>query len=553
MDVGRLAWRTPTGGMLWEIWGRHKVNFLFQAIALASSVCFVHWKEHIASDALGDLLGIASFAFLIGANCHLLVCFGYVEVDSGKVQFCFPGRLLFKPVSTAWLTLLPMLFGGAALLTLFSIWAELVLQHLIGFTASSLVWGGTVLLSFFWWMQVIAWSLPFLRGRVLVVVMAGVIHFVVWCLPRMKTSLSSGRQWSILGGLLASAGLAAWIGLKLVRRGTWEGPSRISTLWNRLRLTPARSPRTQFGSAFAAQFWLEWRRQGWLLPCISGGMIFLILPLVLKCFQWVGAEAAPPEVILGVLILPLMLSVLLTPALARFDSFHSTTELPVYIAVRPMTNGEFVMAKLLMALATSALTWLVTVAACCFWLAVVERGPLLSNIGLVTLYGPVAFLTGCVPGLLLLVIWTWKNLVAGIGACLTGRPWIVGVSVYCRIVLLCALVPLVGVARSNVNFRELLVHRLTAILVVCLVAKIAISIAAFVWGARWNAITARAAGWIIGGWTVCGLFVAAFAGLVFRAINIPGLWIWVALGGFLLLPLADLAIAPLALAWNRHR
>jgi FtsH-binding integral membrane protein len=104
-----------------------------------------------------------------------------------------------------------------------------------------------------------------------------------------------------------------------------------------------------------------------------------------------------------------------------------------------------------------------------------------------------------------------------------------------------------------VNFRETLLHWLTGILIACVAAKIAISTAAFAWGLRRNAITARAVGWIAGGWLVCGLFVAGFAGHVCSAINQPDLWIWIALGGFLILPLADLAIAPLALAWNRHR
>jgi hypothetical protein len=52
---------------------------------------------------------------------------------------------------------------------------------------------------------------------------------------------------------------------------------------------------------------------------------------------------------------------------------------------------------------------------------------------------------------------------------------------------------------------------------------------------------------------LCGVFVAGYAGLICHALNKPGLWVWVALAGFLVLPLTDLAIAPLALAWNRHR
>jgi FtsH-binding integral membrane protein len=120
-------------------------------------------------------------------------------------------------------------------------------------------------------------------------------------------------------------------------------------------------------------------------------------------------------------------------------------------------------------------------------------------------------------------------------------------------ILLVGLFPLIGTARTNANFRETLLHWLTAILIACLVGKIAISIAAFVWGLRRNAIMASTVGWIVGSWLVCGLFVAGYAGHVCNTVNQPGLRIWVALGGFLLLPLADLAIAPLALAWNRHR
>jgi hypothetical protein len=550
MNVGRLAWRTPTGAMLWEIWGRRKLNFLWQGAALAASVFFVHWKEHGGD---GGVLGFASFCCFLGAYCNLLICFGHIEIDARIVQIGFPGRLLLKPVSTARLVLAPMVFGGGVIVAIFAIWAELVWRYWIGVTTSDLLWISAVLLSFFWWMQTLAWSLSWFKGRMLVVVMVAVIHFFVWQMPQMPTSALSGWRWPILAVLLLSAVPAAWTGLKLTRQGQWEGPSWIAMLWSRLRFARARGRRKKFGSAFRAQFWLEWRRQALLPTGFGAGMAFLFFPLCLKCFQWVGADAAPPEPILIALIMPLLASVLMAPSLAKFDPLHSIGEMPVYIAVRPMSNGGFVMAKLAMALATSALIWLITAVSLCFWLTLLEKGALFSKAGWVTTYGPVAYMTGCVPVLLLLVIWTWKNLVAGIGVGLTGRLWIVGASVECRLILLVGLVLLVDTARTNVNFREALLHWLTGILVVCLAAKIAFSIAAFAWGLRRNAITARAVGWIIAGWLVCGLVVAGYAGHVCHTIHKPDLWIWVALGGFLIFPLADLAIAPMALAWSRHR
>ncbi|MFZ1073375.1 MAG: hypothetical protein WAO21_08050 [Verrucomicrobiia bacterium] len=564
MDVGRLAWRTPTGAMLWEIWGRHKVKFLWDGAALAASCFFVLWRGHGVSQAVGEMLGCAAFFFFLGGYGQLLVCLGWFEVDDRTVQFSFPGRLLLKPVGTARLVLVPMLFGGAVIVTVSVLWAELAWRHVVGFSTSDLLWTSAVLLSFFWWLQALAWSLPLPKARMLAMVMMGLLHFFIWRMPQMRANALSGWQWPILSVLLASAVPVAWTGLKQMRQGSWEGPSRISTLWSRLRFARARTSRKKFRSAFGAQFWLEWRRQGWLLPGISGGMAFSIVAIyetasfMIHKFSGATWQGGDPEMvgllymfILPLMVLPLVLSNLLAPALATFDRFH-LAGVPGFIAVRPMTNGGFVMAKLAMALVTSILTWLVTALAF-LCLALMEKEILLSKDGLVTPFGPVAFLAGCVPVLLLLVIWTWKNLAAGIGAGMTGRPWIWMASVYWRMILLVGLFPLVGTARTNVNFRETLFHWLTAILIACLAAKIVVSIAAFACGLRRNAITARAIGWIAGGWLVCGLFVAGYAGHVCSAIHQPGLRLWVALGGFLLLPLADLAIAPLALAWNRHR
>ena len=387
--------------MLWEIWGRHKVNFLWDGAALAASCFFVLWKEHGVSQAIGEMLGCAAFFCFLGGYGQLLVCLGWFEVDDRTVQFSFPGRLLLKPVSTARLVLVPMLFGGAVIVTLFALWAELVWRHVVGFSAYDLLWTSAVLLSFFWWMQALAWSLPLPKARMLAMIVMGMLHFLVWRMPQMQANALSGWQWPILSALLVSAVPVAWIGLKLMRQGSWEGPSRISTLWSRLGLARARSRQKKFRFAFAAQFWLEWRRQGWLLPGISGGMALLIVVVfeaaTFMIHKFLGAtwQGSDPEMvgllymfILPLLILPLVLSNLLAPALATFDRFH-LAGVPGFIAVRPMTNGGFVMAKLAMALATSALTWLVTAAAF-LCLALVEKEILLSKAGLVTPFGPVA-------------------------------------------------------------------------------------------------------------------------------------------------------------------
>ena len=173
-----------------------------------------------------------------------------------------------------------------------------------------------------------------------------------------------------------------------------------------------------------------------------------------------------------------------------------------------MTNGGFVMAKLAMALATSALTWLLTAAAVCLCLAIVGNGnPVFKG------WLGHAVWAGGIP----------DRMRAGVAAAgyldlekSGGRDWrgfdrthLDRQAVHSRGEQLFSWgwSRWLSAANIYVNFREALLHWLTGILIACLAAKIAVSIAAFVWGLRRNAITARAVGWIVGGWLVCGLFV----------------------------------------------
>jgi hypothetical protein len=555
MNAGRFFYRTPTGAMLWEIWARHRILFLWHGVALAAGLCFVQWKQHGASEIPAALMALAALAGFIGGYLQLVSSFAYVETDAAQMKAGFPARLLLKPLHTFHLVMVPMLGGGLATTTAFYLWMKFILKPL-GFAPNyDLFWMTFVVLSFFWWIQALAWSLPLVRFRSFVIVAAALLHLVVGVMPQLPFDNSPARQWGILTALLVSAVPFAWVGLKLMRRGTWDGLTWTSILWNRWPATRAKSPRAKFRTAFHAQFWLEWQRQGWMLPGFSGALALLGFPfLIFVGFKWVGVDAPPPEVILPLLLIgPLFLSGVMGPVMARFDQLGPIGELPIYISVRPMTNGGFVLAKLAMALASSALTLLLNVAGICLCLAITGKWTLFSRAGLVTPLGTISYLTGCLPALLLLVIMVWKNLMAGIGTGLMGRPWLVNLGTAWRATAGMGVISLAMAANLYVDFREVLLHWLTAILIACLTAKIGGAIIAFVLGLRRNAITARAVGWMVGGWLACGIFVAGFARHICNEIHQPDVWLWAALGGFLILPLADLAIAPLALAWNRHR
>ncbi len=556
MAIGRLAWRTPTGGMLWEVWGRYKSGAKYQAAALLGSLALVYWRKHAPGVAVGEVLAFIPWYCFLGVYLHLLTCFGYLDVVGGDLNMGFPRRLFLKPLCTAQLAAIPMFVGGMVLVGVFAIWAQLVLGQVVGFLATP--WFGACLLSLFWWVQATAWSAPESQaGRSLIVLSVAVVNLLVGLLPLLPAPPPLWVDWSILGVVLGSAWLIAVVGLQWVRQGAWVGPSLIGRLWRAWRPARPRARRKKFRSAFHAQFWLEWQRQGRGLPFLTGAML-LLFPLFLLC-TGLRADQEQTLVLLGLsLAIPLIFSSVFASALAKFDLGQSGNQLPVYIAIRPMTNGGFVLAKLAMAGASSALTWLVTLFVLGVWFCFLADPALRAHLWHAVLsHNAPAILVGCVPPILLLLVLTWKNLVAGIGLGLAGNPWLSGAFAAYQALLLLCLLSLVTALKLSPEFQTWLLYRVVRwgpwVLISGLAIKLTVACAAFTWSYRRNAITRSAIGWIVGGWAACGLFAGAYGALICVALAKPEALLWVALAGFSLMPLAGLALASPALRWNRHR
>ena len=66
-----------------------------------------------------------------------------------------------------------MLVGGLVTTTMLDIWVAFVLKPLGLFPVYNLSWISIVALSFFWWMQALAWGLPLVRLRSFVMVCGG--------------------------------------------------------------------------------------------------------------------------------------------------------------------------------------------------------------------------------------------------------------------------------------------------------------------------------------------------------------------------------------------
>jgi hypothetical protein len=268
-----------------------------------------------------------------------------------------------------------------------------------------------------------------------------------------------------------------------------------------------------------------------------------------------GEGMAPPDRdaldFLGIAMsLPIILPAMLLNAIAKFDPGRPSNEVPEFIAVRPITNGGIVTAKLAMAGISSVLTWLVWLGLPLATLAIWGKMALLGQVvhSLVG-NGSLALILGSF--CLLLPLWTWKNQVDNVWVGLTGSPLVIAAFSILKLLLYGALW-IVVLSGHDQGLLPHLWHWMPWILAAGLALKLLGATAAFAWGLRRKAISVAETRWIVGGWLACGLWVAATAWLVRAAIPIPGGWLWMALGGFNVLPLAGLALAPLVLAGNRQ-
>jgi hypothetical protein len=222
-----------------------------------------------------------------------------------------------------------------------------------------------------------------------------------------------------------------------------------------------------------------------------------------------------------------------------------------FVAVRPLTDGELVLAKLRTATRATLTGWVLVLASIALWLGLTGAGPVMAGAPILRPHGALQIGGGLVTGLAGLVLLTWIGLVSSLWVGLTGRAWLqtaVGFAaalVWIPLglvghwlaqhpdILASVLAALPSVARGAVVLKLLLAAWLArALWRRGLVAPRALVLSAVAWVVT-VAVTVTLLGWVVPA----------------DAVSLPAL----ALGVVLLLPLNRLAAAPLALAWNRHR
>jgi hypothetical protein len=243
-----------------------------------------------------------------------------------------------------------------------------------------------------------------------------------------------------------------------------------------------------------------------------------------------------------------MLATSLGQGLGKFDVWGKDT-MPSFFAIRPMSTTRYVALKLVAAAISAIVCWAIIWLFLAIW-ALVETSSLNSQESIVrAAFAKLSPLRAAiaVAAVIGIVAVTWRVIATGMWPSLTGRKWVsTGVALASWGWLVVAAIVGSWIYRHP-EVQPWLVSALPWLLGVWLLLKFGAAAAAGFWLHKLGLIEARTTAKCLAGWC------AVVAGLCVGVSQVvpPG-WIMEA-AVIMFVPLARIAIAPLALHLNRHR
>jgi hypothetical protein len=537
--------RSAARAIAWELGRQHRWGWLAVAgylLALALFRLAIPEPGQPVNLDDAERFALAVIVPMTVACLYFLVVFSFgLSGDLAARQSPYPTRMFTLPVTTGALAGWPMLYGSAALAALW------LATRMLG------LWPPHVELPWIWptvlaavllgWTQALTWmpyGLPWLRVVTAVLWLVTVDTVV---LVAIHYQASEPVMLAILAPLVPLAYLAARIALRQARRGDvpdWRGGfARLRPFAGVTRPRPDRFP-----SPVQAHRWFEWRLHGGSLPA----SVAMLLPFELALL-FLADDVAPAfalYVLGGVLITPPVMAAFATPR-------TRSSAMSPFVASRPVTGAALIAAKLRMTVWSTLAAWLLVGVAVPVgltlsdtWPLVIERARGLSE--------TVGTSRAMVLGLLLLaglVASTWKQLVQNLYISLSGRAWLVKASVFLTVTVLIFIEPIAYWIRENGDVRAALLGALPWMPAVPAGAKMLAASWAATRLSHGRVLSDRT---MIAGaacWLVAVLALHAVLVWWFDTPHMPRYFllliaIWV-------VPLARLSVAPLSLAWNRHR
>jgi hypothetical protein len=531
----------------WQIWGRHRWG-LVGALLIVAGICALPQAfptDKLTSDVAltGIPFVIAGFPFMILilmpfglVMLYLAYVFSLAERGNRPVLSSFPLWMLTLPVPTLWLVLWPMLSAAVTVaLTWLAVgWFAL---NKVGLEVP-LVWPALGMACTLIWIQAVDWS-PL--GFVSKVLVACAVLGALW--TGLMRSETHAVTFAALPAILLLGFVAGSIGVSRLRRG-----ERSSGFALALALRWSKGRARRFTTPQQAQFWLEWRRNGSLLPMLAACWVLLVALVMVSPSVDNGTAMMNATPIFALILAPVAGLILGKP-----DVWSRQVRLPAFAAGRPLSCGDMFLAKLRMTALSVLAAWLVLALGLAVWLAwgthfadiwqrwarmpPEQRSAKFYATDAATLIGLFGFN----------VLLTASTFVVS----LTGRFWLVLATLF----LYVGGIPTLIAMDALKIFKDYLVEVAT----VALLLKLLLAGWAFRYCYGHGLISGIGVAGLVAIWlvTVGSAFLAFY--LTFLAgRDFDGMEYWsglqvFTLGPGLLCPLFRIALAPMALAWNRHR
>lgn len=353
----------------------------------------------------------------------LLTAFAFVnvEADMASTASAYSPWLLRLPVKTSALAFWPIAAAATWAPLSWIIFVEFYLHPLgIHFPAA---WPAAAFAAFGLSLQAILW-VPVKRGNVRLVLSIALPMAIALFGLMVAPFWSQTLLLAIYLGVAAICAGCAWYGVIQARTAPAGGYQLSDSVGFGNDTAVILNTKKPFASPRAAQFWLEWRRQGRVLPIATGiAMIALSLPLVWHAdmdYFW-GDRTVATNIWVSTAIpflpwIPLLFATVIGMGLRKSDLRGTQGVYHVYYATRPVKSIELYYAKIkaltvgvLLAVAITGLTMLA-------WLCI----PGLAKDGTTTPYIRIFFSNLSWRDWLLLVgmgitvlAWTWRNQVVG--------------------------------------------------------------------------------------------------------------------------------------------
>jgi len=540
--------RTPAAAIAWQLFARYRWYWVagiayFVAVAILCQVL----PECPFANAVRYCLAVPLVAMPVGVFITLAIGSDGDMADRDSV---YPKRMFTLPVAARTLVAWPMFLGAATMLVVCLALGQWVVRTL---WPEAPLWRPTLLLTAcLAWFQTLQW-VPFgLRWLRVGIALAAIGALV--SVPALVGMVEPPGVWLDVV-LAAQIPLACGVAIRGVCRARCGDGPDWRWILNRIRgLSLRHHQRSRpFRSASQAQRWLEWRLHSTgLFIAIGIGTAFLLVG-ILYCSPSPAAKDLPIFVHpASLLLLPLLVALMAGPAFGQCCSQHAkSTACSSFLATRPIDCAGLVRAKFTVAIAGALVMYALTVPLAAALMIGLQDYQGLEQV-MAHVSSPAKQVVVRLAALVLLPAATWTLIATNMFVSLTGRKWvivvfsIVGMGLFYTILCLGIWISLVypEFIEAMVTLAPWLLGGLAAV-----------KLASAAWVLR---VLCRRR--LLGETTavrLVGLWLAVVVGLLLLAAwLLPGnLFAWPVVVSCVVLavPAVRIGLAPLALAWNRHR